>query len=202
MMEQTVKVVLVDDDAMVRQWVRLALEGSEFQVIGEASDADEAEQLVERRKADLLLVDQRLPLRTGAQLVRDLRGRGVSTPALLITARPERGFNETAREATAQGTALKTGSAEELTAAMRAVVSGGRAFDPRHPRRNPGRAALSPRERQVIRLVAGGATNRQIAADLGVGGETVKTLVARTFAKLGVSRRAEAVSVAHEEGLL
>lgn len=202
MTEQPIKVVLVDDDAMVRQWVRFALSGSEFEVVGEASDPDEAELLIERRRPDLLLVDQRLPERTGAQLVRDLRRRGVSTPALLITARPERGFNEAAREATAQGTALKTGSAEELTAALRAVVGGGRAFDVRHPRRNPGRAALSPREREVIRLVAGGATNRQIAAELGVGDETVKTLVARTFSKLGVSRRAEAVSVAHEEGLL
>lgn len=202
MTEGTVKVVLVDDDAIVRQWVRMALTGTEFRLVGEASDADEAERLIARRCPDLLLVDQRLPERTGAQLVRDLHARGDATPALLITARPERGFNETAREATAQGTALKTGRADELTAAMRTVAGGGRSYDPRHPRRDPGRAALSPREREVIRLVAEGATNRQIAAALAISDETVKTLVARTFGKLGVNRRAEAVSVAHEEGLL
>ena len=68
--------------------------------------------------------------------------------------------------------------------------------------RAPGRGALSPREREVLKLVAAGSTNREIAQQLGVGDETVKTLLGRTFAKLGVKRRAEAVSAAHERGLL
>jgi DNA-binding CsgD family transcriptional regulator len=68
--------------------------------------------------------------------------------------------------------------------------------------RERGRATLSPREREVLRLVAAGATNRQIAAELKIGDETVKTLLSRTFAKLGVRRRAEAVATAHKLGLL
>jgi DNA-binding CsgD family transcriptional regulator len=97
---------------------------------------------------------------------------------------------------------LKTGRAQELLSALRLVAGGATAFDSRHPRREPGRAALSPREREVLRLVAAGATNKQIAAALSVGDETVKTLLARTFAKLGVRRRAEAVAAAHREELL
>jgi DNA-binding NarL/FixJ family response regulator len=119
-----------------------------------------------------------------------------------MTANPERGFNEIAREAGAQGSVLKTGSVDDVLDALRAVADGGEAFDERHPPRAPGRAALSPREREVLRLVARGATNREVAEELGVQAETVKTLIARIFAKLGVRRRAEAVSEAHNRGLL
>jgi DNA-binding NarL/FixJ family response regulator len=134
--------------------------------------------------------------------VRELRLNGVTAPALLMTANEETGFNEAAREAGAQGTVLKTGSADELVDALQRVHNGQPAYDARHPRRAAGQTALSPREREVLELVASGSTNQQIAEQLGVGPETVKTLLARTFAKLGVRRRAEAVSAAHELGLL
>jgi DNA-binding CsgD family transcriptional regulator len=89
-----------------------------------------------------------------------------------------------------------------LLDALRRVAGGGQAFDARHPPRPSGRAALSPREREVLQRVATGDTNRTIAAELGIGDETVKTLLTRTYAKLGVRRRAEAVSAAHELGIL
>lgn len=199
--ERETTVLIVEDDAMVRGWVRLSL-GSEFRVAGEASSAAEAIELAQRRLPDLLLVDYRLSDGVGTELVRELRRLGLSCPAVLMTAGHEPGFNEAAREAGAQGSVLKTGKADELVEALRLARDGEAAFDPRHPRRPPGRAALSPREREVLRLVAAGATNRQIAAELEVGDETVKTLLARTFAKLGVRRRAEAVSAAHRLGLL
>jgi DNA-binding CsgD family transcriptional regulator len=82
------------------------------------------------------------------------------------------------------------------------LAQGETTFDSRHPRRSAGRAALSPREREVLKSVAGGATNREIAEALDIGEETVKTLVTRVFQKLGVHKRAEAVSAAHEQGLL
>ncbi len=202
MTEGEVSVLLVEDDPMVRSWVRLALQGSEFRLAGEAATAAEALGLADRRATDLLLVDYRLPDAVGTELVRELRRQGVGTPAVLMTANVERGFNEMAREGGAQGTVLKTGKAEDLLVALRTAYGGEHAFDGRHPRRPPGRAALSPREREVLRLVAAGATNVEIAAALDVGSETVKTLVARTFSKLGVRRRAEAVSIAHSNGLL
>ena len=80
--------------------------------------------------------------------------------------------------------------------------SGGQAFDVRHPEREHAHVTLSPRERAVLQLVAGGQTNAEIAMALGIGPETVKTLLHRIFQKLGTRRRAEAVSTAHELGLL
>jgi DNA-binding NarL/FixJ family response regulator len=202
MSDVELSILLVEDDAMVTGWVRMALEGSSIRLAGVAASAAEALALVERRHVDLLLVDFRLPDGRGTELVRDLRRKGCAIPALLMTANEERGFNAAAREAGAQGTVLKTGSADELVEALRRVHGGETAYDLRHPQRPTGRAALSPREREVITLVAAGSTNQQIAEELGVGSETVKTLLSRTFAKLGVRRRAEAVSAAHDLGLL
>jgi DNA-binding NarL/FixJ family response regulator len=119
-----------------------------------------------------------------------------------MTASSEQGLNERAREAGAEGTVLKTGPAEELVRTLRLVLAGEPAFDVRHPPRAAGRAHLSQREREVLRLIASGATNKEIGVALGVAGETVKTLVTRVFGKLGVHRRAEAVSAAHRLGLL
>ena len=192
----------MEDDAIVRAWVRLALRGTEFAVSGEASSTAEASDLLRRRRVDLLLVDHRLPDRFGIELVRELRQAGDGRPAVLIAARAEPGLNEAAREAGAQGSVFKRGSVEELLGTLRRVAGGGQAFDPSHPPRPRGRGSLSPREREVVKLLATGATNRQIAASLSVGEETVKTLLARTYDKLGVSRRAEAVAAAHEQAIL
>ena len=195
-------VLLVDDDEMVRGWVRVALDATEFRLVGEAETAEAASDLVERRRPDVLLVDQRLPDGRGTELVRSLRRGGHAVPALLMTANRERGFNELVREVGAQGSIMKTGRAEELAAALRAVLRGERVVDGRHPARAVERGALTPREREVLRFVARGLTNREIARELGVTPETVKTLLARTFAKLGVRRRAEAVALAHDRGIL
>ena len=196
-----VSVLLVDDDAMVREWVASALEGSEFRVAGSASTAAEGVDLAVRRNPELVLTDYRLPDRVGTELVRELRLRGIRAPVVVMTANEERGLNELAREAGAQGTVLKGGSVE-LLESLRAVNDGNQQFDARHPKRKPGQIALSPRERTVLQLVAAGQTNAEIALALGVSSETVKTLVQRIFQKLGARRRAEAVSTAHELGLL
>ena len=188
--------MLVEDDSMVRGWVRLALEGSEFRIVGEAPTVAVALELVERRRPDVLLDG------VGIELVRELRTRGVPTPAVVMTANMQSGFNERAREAGAQATVLKTGSADDLIVALRVAAEGGSSFDLRHPRRQAGRAALSPRERDSLRLVAGGSTNKEVAAELGVSEETVKTLLGRAFAKLGARKRAESVAEAQRLGLL
>jgi len=193
--------LVIEDDAIVRAWVRLALRTSEFSVGGEAPTIAAGLELISRRRGDVLLVDLRLPDDLGTELVRRLRHSGDRTPAVIIAARAEPGLNESAREAGAQGSVLKRGSADELLAALRRVTRGGEAFDPSHPRRPPRRSALSPREREVMRLLATGATNREISAQLGIGAETVKTIVSRSYDKLGVSRRAEAVTAVHELGL-
>jgi len=150
----------------------------------------------------VLLIDYRLSDGSGTELVRALRLLGVAAPIVLMTAHYEPGFNEAARESGAQGSVLKTGSSDELLETLRRTRDGEAAFDARHPRRDPGRAALSPRERSVLRLLAAGKTNRQVAEELGIAPETVKTLVSRSFAKLGAGRRAEAVATAQRMGLL
>lgn len=196
-----VSVLLVEDDAMVREWIQSTLKGSEFRVAGVASTAAEGVELAARRNPQLVLTDYRLPDRVGTELVRELRLRGVLAPVVVMTANEERGLNELARDAGAQGTVLKGGSAE-LLQSLRAASNGEQTFDLRHPERKKGQVALSPRERTVLQLVAAGQTNAEIALSLGVGSETVKTLVQRIFQKLGTRRRAEAVSTAHELGLL
>jgi DNA-binding NarL/FixJ family response regulator len=202
-----VSVLVVDDDAVVRAWVRLSLEETEFYVGGEAATADEARLLVERRRPKLLLIDLHLGGKgstSGIELVRDLRLGGEPAVAVIMTARPEPGLNELARSAGAQGTVLKRGRADDLIEALRTVMNGASTFDPDHPRAlaDEGTTPLSRREREVLSLVAAGATNSEIAADLGIGEETVKTLLARAYSKLGVRRRAEAVAAAHDRGLL
>ena len=197
-----IHVLVVEDDAMVRDWIEHALEATEFRVVGVAANAAEGAELAVRRNPAVLLVDYRLPDRVGTELVRELRLRGIRAPAVVMTANLERGLNEMARDAGAQATVLKTGSVESLLRPLRAVSRGERTFDGRHPERKSGHVALSPRERVVLSLVAAGETNPEIALALGISAETVKTLVQRIFQKLGARRRAESVSRAHELGLL
>jgi DNA-binding NarL/FixJ family response regulator len=197
-----VTVLVVEDDAIVRSWLRLALAGSEFELAGEASTGTEALELVERRRPALLLVDYRLPDGVGTELVRRLRRAGVGALVVLATANVERGLNESAREAGAQATIRKTGDRETLLDVLRRVVAGETVFDSRHPSRPPGGGPLTPREREVLAVAAAGATNRAIAAELGIGRETVKTLLERAYVKLGVANRTEAVSEAMRRGLL
>jgi DNA-binding NarL/FixJ family response regulator len=197
-----VAVLLVEDDAIVRAWVRLALAESEFRIAGEASTAGEALELAGRRAPAVLLVDHNLPDGTGTELVRTLREQGSAVPAVLMTAGATGGLNEAAREAGVQGTVVKSARGDELLTALRTVLDGRSTFDPRHPRRTSAQAPLTPRERDVLRLVAAGSTNAEVAAQLGLGDETVKTLLGRIFLKLGVRRRAEAVAVAQRAGLL
>jgi DNA-binding NarL/FixJ family response regulator len=195
-------VLVVDDDAMVRRWLQLSLRESEFRLVGEARDVSQAIELVPRRRPRIVLVDHRLGGQFGLDLIRRLRRAEPGIRLVLMTSSPERGLNETAREAGAHGTLLKTGDAGDVLRTLRTVAGGARSFDPRHPARRAGGGPLTPRERAVLQLVAAGSTNREVAAELGVGEETVKTMLPRAFVKLGVRRRAEAVAVAQAQGLL
>ena len=121
---------------------------------------------------------------------------------LVITAAPEPGLNETAREARAQGVVLKRGDVDELLRVLRDVFSGQAVVDPSHPRRSPGRAALSPREHEMLALAASGSMNGEIATQLGISRESVKTMLRRAFTKLGARNRMEAVALARGQGLL
>src|SRR5919201_4237715 len=128
-------VMLVEDDAMVRGWIIASLEQTEFRVDAALRTAAEAVEIVPRSRADVLLVDLRLPDERGAELIRRLRAMGVRMPALLMTAVETQGLNELAREVAAQGTILKTGDSDHLLAALRAVAAWRTWYDDRHPPR-------------------------------------------------------------------
>lgn len=195
-------VLVVEDDAIVRSWVREALRAGTYRIAGEASTAAEAEELIRRRHYDVLLVDQFLPDKLGTELVRAVRRSGDERPAVLMTARPHPGLNETAREAGAQASLVKSSNIDRFVEVLDSVLDGRGIFDAGHPRRPEGEAPLAPRECEVLALVAAGRTNRQVAADLGISGETVKTLLERAYTKLGVHRRAEAVLEARRRGVV
>lgn len=196
-----VNIIVVEDDAIVRSWIRLSLRNSPFRIIAEGATAADARELASL-VPDLWLIDYRLPDQLGTVLLRDLRREGMTAPALVMTASVVHGFNELVRQSGGQGTVLKTGSPSELVDELKAVANGQLSFDARHPTRTRRQGALSPREREVLALVRDGATNAEIAEKLGIGSETVKTLLARIYVKLGVSRRARAVTVAQERGIL
>ncbi len=168
---------VVDDDPIVRAWVRETFEGTEFQVDGEADTADEAEILCRERQPDVILINQRLGQAIGTDLLRALRQEGPLPPALITSANTIQGLNEAAREGGARGTLHVSAQPEKLLAALREILAGRESFDHDHPRRAAGQRNLSPRERDVLKRVATGQTNREIAATLGVGIETVNTLL-------------------------
>lgn len=197
-----IDVLVVDDDPLVRAWLRAALRKSELRLAGEAGSGTEALALLERRHVDVLIIDFRLAEGLGTDVVLALRRRGDLTPAILITAVSERGLNERAREAGAQGTLVKTTEGDDLLVAVRRVAAGGEWFDSEHPRRPSQQEPLTGREREVLGLIARGRTNREIGAELGIGDESVKTYIERLYTKLGVRRRSEAVDAGHRLGLL
>ncbi len=195
-------VLLVDDDAIVRSWVRHAFEGSEFRLAGEASTARDARELLGRRRCDVVLVDHHLPDALGTELARELRRNGATAPLVLMTASPEQGLNEEAQEAGFRSSVVKSSDPGHLLDVLRFTLRGDSVFDARHPRRPEGAGPLAPREREVLALVAKGRTNKEAAAELGISDETVKTLLERTYAKLGARRRADAVLEARRRGLV
>lgn len=181
--------------------MRAAVSGTEFRLAGEADRGADALHLVERRRPDVLLVDQLLPDWTGTELVKELRRRGWDMPVVLMTAAPREGLNEEARDAGVQGTVLKSADVGVLLATLRSIAGGESALRAPHP---PAvrRVQLSPREREILQLVAEGNSNTEVAARLEISTESVKTMLYRAFDKLGVRRRSEAVAEAHRRGLL
>ena len=192
--------VVVDDDQIVRTWLRAVLSRAGFWVVGEGCDAASAFDAVREARPDAILVDEHLGDEHGVALVRRLRLAGIDVPVVVMTALPTPGLNERARAAGAQGCVLKSADATTLVTALQAACTGRALFDRSHPR--GGDVALSRREREALRLVAQGATNPMIGARLGVSPETAKTVLRRAFSKLGVTRRAEAAAAATRLGLI
>ncbi len=210
-----IRVGLVDDQAIVRAGVARILSPQDgFEVVAECADGVEAVDRLPGLSLDVVLMDIRMPRMDGIEATRSLGG---AVPVLVLTTFGEDEVLWGALEAGAAGFVLKDSSAEDLIAAARAVAGGGAWFDqavaPRvlaQYRRLVAPAArevariddLTDREHDVLRLMARGATNAEIAGELFVAEATVKTHVGSIFMKLGVRDRPAAIVFAYDHGVV
>jgi DNA-binding NarL/FixJ family response regulator len=215
----SIRILIADDQAVVRSGFRMMLETEpDFEIVGEAQDGVEAIALVERRQADVVLMDIRMPGMDGLEATRRLAGPGVENPAkvIVITTFDADDYVFGALRAGAAGFLLKDAQPETLIDAIRRVHEGHGLIAPEVTRRlisefaavspDPSERtrleALSDRERDVLLLMARGRTNAQIGSDLFVEETTIKSHVSSVLSKLGVSSRVQAVIAAYETGLV
>jgi DNA-binding NarL/FixJ family response regulator len=213
-----IRVALVDDQAIVRAGLARILSPADgFEVIAECADGRQALEELPALSPDVVLMDIRMPVLDGIAATAGLRERAASSAVPVLTTFGEDEVLWGALEAGAAGFVLKDSSAEDLIAAVRAVAGGAAWFDPavaprilEHYRRQvapAGREAarlelLSEREREVLRLIARGATNGEIAATLYIAEATVKTHIGSIFGKLGVRDRSAAIVFAYDHGVV
>lgn len=224
MTEPRLRVLIVDDQVLVRAGFRMIIEAQpDLSVVGEAADGEGAVRLTRRFRPDVVLMDIRMPGLDGLEATRQILQpddgqRASPTPRVLIlTTFDLDEYVYAALRSGASGFLLKDTSPEQLVAAVRTVVAGDALLAPSITRRLVERfarpepaaeitpealAALTPRETEVLRLVARGMSNAEIAAQLVVSEATVKTHVAGVLGKLGLRNRAQAVVFAYESGLI
>jgi DNA-binding NarL/FixJ family response regulator len=211
-----IRVVIADDQGMVRSGLGSLLEGeADISVVGEAVDGNEALAVVRRTRPDVTLMDIRMPELDGLAATRTIVAEGSETRVLVLTTFDLDEYVFEALRSGASGFLLKDAPAEDLVSAVRVVARGDALLAPAVTRRvveafaalprpveTGAPADLSPREVDVLRLLARGRSNAEIAAELFVSEATVKTHVSNVLAKLGLRDRIQAVIYAYEHGLV
>src|SRR2546428_738378 len=215
-----IRVLLVDDQVLVRAGFRMILEAqSDIEVAGEAGDGAQAVEAARRLKPDIVLMDIRMPGLDGIEATRRLAGPGVESPVkvVILTTYDLDEYVFDALAAGASGFLLKHVPPDELVRGVRAAAAGDALLAPSVTRRlieefvkrrAPARwkstdvDSLTEREREVLRLLARGRSNQEIAAELHVGEATIKTHVAHVLDKLDLRDRVQAVIFAYELGLV
>ena len=212
-----IRVCLVEDQTIVREGLRALLKlNADIAVVAEAADGDEALDVIEREKPDVVLLDLRMPKRDGVGVLRALRERGLQTPALILTTFDDDSMLFEAVRAGAKGWLLKDVSLERLTSAIRTLAAGGTCIEPviteRIMRALDGSNVafdsadlpepLTDREKTILRFLAGGYSNREISELLNISDGTVKNHISSVLAKLGVRDRTRAVLKAIDLGLI
>ncbi|GAB32545.1 response regulator [Gordonia otitidis] len=204
---RTISIVVVDDHPVVRDGIRGMLEREpDMAVVGEASSGDEALARIAAATPDVVLMDLRMPGSDGVDAIRALRAADTQWPRILVLTTYDTDTDiHAAVDAGADGYLLKATPRDDLIAAVRRAAAGQSVLDPKVAGSLMGRNradTLTAREREVLRAIAGGGTNRQVAAELMISEATVKTHLLRLYPKLGVTDRAAAVRVAFERGLI
>jgi DNA-binding NarL/FixJ family response regulator len=212
-----IRVVIVDDQMLVRRGIRSLLElGGHVEVVGEAADGSEAIAVIEQLAPDVVLLDVRMPEKNGVEVLRALSARGALPPTILLTTFDDDEVLIEAIRAGARGYLLKDVSLEQLTAAIQAVANGQTLIRPAITERvlrglermRPDFESLSPpdslttRELEILRLMAGGYSNREIGEALSIAEGTVKNHASTILSKLGVRDRTRAVLKALELGYI
>jgi DNA-binding NarL/FixJ family response regulator len=214
----SIRVLICDDQALVRAGFRAIL-GSrpEIEVVGEAENGAEAVALAERRRPDVILMDIRMPLLDGVEATRRLVAEGSPARILVLTTFDLDEYVHAAIRAGASGFLLKDVTPAELVEAIRIVAGGDALLAPSVTRRLLERFAvtlpagdqssdvlgqLTARETEVLRLLAAGLSNAEIASELVVTEATVKTHISSLLRKLGLRDRVQAVILAYETGLV
>ena len=216
-MTSALRVVIADDQALVRTGFRMILNARGIEVVGEASDGAEAVEAVRRLAPDVVLMDIRMPTMDGLEATRRILASPTDCRVLILTTFDLDQYVYAALAAGASGFLLKDVTPEHLAAAVRLVTTGDALLAPSITRRLVERfatpapaqpaihrdlAALTPRELEVLTLMGHGLSNAELAAELTLSEATVKTHVARIFAKLTLRDRAQAVVLAYETGLV
>ena len=218
MISHPIRLVIADDQGMVRAGFRSLLESEpDLRVIGEAVDGEDAIEQVTKLRPDVTLMDIRMPHLDGLAATRQLVAAGVPTRVLVLTTFDLDEYVFEALRAGASGFLLKDAPAEELAAGIRTVAAGDSLLAPSVTRRvvdafvgrsGPSRApdrrlgTLTPRELEVLGLLARGLSNLDIAEQLFVSEGTTKTHVSNVLAKLGLRDRVQAVIYAYENGVV
>ena len=208
-----IRIVVADDHPIVRAGIVGLLEQAQgIEVVGEAADGSEAVELAASERPDLVLMDLRMPGVDGASATASIVAAGEGTRVLVLTTYETDDHILAAIEAGASGYLLKAAPQAEILAGIRAVAAGETVLAPsiaaklvsrvRADAASAAPPALSPRELQVLTLVADGCSNPEIARELYIGEATVKTHLLHAFEKLGVNDRTRAVTRAMELGLL
>jgi DNA-binding NarL/FixJ family response regulator len=211
----TIRVVVADDQTAVREGLALLLDLlDDVTVVGSASDGDEAVRLVAERGADVVLMDLRMPRCDGVTATARLRAEHPDTRVVVLTTYAEDADILAALRAGALGYLTKDAGRTQIAAAVRAAAGGQSVLDPQVQQRLLAAAGggappapsvlpdgLTAREGDVLRLIAAGLSNREIAGRLYVSEATVKSHINRLFAKTGVRDRAQAVQYAYRHGL-
>jgi DNA-binding NarL/FixJ family response regulator len=217
MTEPRIRVLIVDDDDLMRAGLRGVLASDlAIQVVGEAGDGSEAAYRTRLLRPDVVLMDVRMPDLDGISATRDVLAGFPEVKVVILTTFEQDDYIFGALNAGASGFLLKRTSPEELIGAIRTIAAGHSLLSPSvtsrviermagqpapGAARDPRLAELTPRETEVLELVARGLSNGEIAATLVIEESTVKTHLKRILAKLGVRDRVQAVIFAYESGL-